>query len=74
MTGATREYDDRSLDSTLDVDAPSPPSQPLEAIVVRYQDGPDRCTITPKDCSDAERLTTWLSADLDLFVDATDAR
>jgi len=74
MTGATREYDDRSLDSTLDVDGPSPAGQPLEAIVVRYQDGPDRCTIAPKACSDAERLTTWLSADLDLFVDVTDAR
>ena len=40
----------------------------LEAIVVRYEDRPDRCTITPRECPEGERLTTWLSADIDAFV------
>lgn len=41
----------------------------LEAIVVRYEDRPDRCTITPRECPEGDRLTTWLSADIDAFVD-----
>lgn len=46
----------------------------LEAIVVRYEDGPDRCTIAPRDCPDEAKLTTWLSADVATFVDLEDAR
>ena len=41
----------------------------LESIVVRYEDRPDRCTLTPRECPDGDRLTTWLSADIDAFVD-----
>lgn len=46
----------------------------LESIVVRYDQRPDRCTITPRECTDSERVTMWLSADLDAFVELADSR
>ncbi|OVE82856.1 DUF7511 domain-containing protein [Natronolimnobius baerhuensis] len=46
----------------------------LEAIVVRYESRPDRCTILPRDCSEVEQLTTWLSADMDVFIDLEQIR
>ena len=48
-------------------DDPSPDA--LEAVVVRYETGADRCTIFPRECVDEKKLTTWLSADLSAFVD-----
>ncbi|MGQ3723143.1 DUF7511 domain-containing protein [Natrialba aegyptia] len=49
-------------------------SSTLESIVVRYENQSDRCTITPEECSDIERLTAWLSADMDAFIDLETAR
>lgn len=46
----------------------------LECLVVRYRDRPDRCTITPRECTEAEQLTHWLSADLSAVVDLEDVR
>ncbi|MHC3439083.1 DUF7511 domain-containing protein [Natrialbaceae archaeon A-gly3] len=46
----------------------------LESVVVQYEDGPDRCTIAPRDCPDEKKLTTWLTADVEAFVDLEDAR
>lgn len=46
----------------------------LDAIVVRYETQADRCTITPRECPERDRLTTWFSADVDAFVDLEDAR
>jgi hypothetical protein len=37
----------------------------LELALVRYADRPDRCTITPRECPETERLTAWLSAEND---------
>lgn len=48
---------------------PDPPAVELRATVVRYTDGPDRCTVSPPDCAEPARLTTWLSADRAAFVD-----
>ncbi|MFA9416595.1 hypothetical protein [Natrinema sp. HArc-T2] len=75
MTGSTSGYDDRTTRQRLatvaqyDHDADA-----LESTVVRYEDGPDRCTIAPRECSEPERLTTWLSADLDMVVDLDEMR
>ncbi|WP_049925919.1 DUF7511 domain-containing protein [Halopiger goleimassiliensis] len=75
MTGSGSEYDSDGVRQRLaaatervddDVD--------LELIVVRYENKPDRCTITPRECSDAERITTWLSADRTAFVDLAAVR
>lgn len=46
--------------------SPSPP--PLEATIVHYRSGPDRCTVAPGDVSDERRLTAWLSVDADALV------
>lgn len=45
-----------------------PTGEGLEARVVEYPDGPDRCTIYPRGLSEADRVTTWLSADRAAFV------
>ena len=46
----------------------------LHSVVVSYKDGPDRVTLYPRTRNCYERTTTWLSADLDVFVDLADAR
>ncbi|SEV82063.1 DUF7511 domain-containing protein [Natrinema salifodinae] len=75
MTGSTSDYDDRAARRRLAAAAQrETESLDLEAIVVRYEDRADRCTITPRECSEAEQLTTWLSADAAAFVDLADAR
>lgn len=55
-------------------EAGGPEPDVLEAVVVRYEIGPDRCTIFPRGCSDEEKLTRWLSADLSAFVDLETVR
>ncbi|QLK26870.1 hypothetical protein HYG81_04465 [Natrinema zhouii] len=73
MTGFTSGYDDPSSRQRLataaqyETDAPA-----LESIVVRYEDRPDRCTIAPRECSEIDQLTTWLSADVGAFVELAD--
>ncbi|APW99549.1 hypothetical protein CHINAEXTREME_18015 [Halobiforma lacisalsi AJ5] len=81
MTGPSSGHDGRDIDGdchrrrqrdrrSRSTDTPSRPVESdLEAVVVRYEDGPDRRTITPRECDDAERLTTWLSANADAFVE-----
>ena len=49
-------------------------TDPLRLTVVRYSDGPDRCTIYPRGLAGDARLTTWLSADRSLLVDAAEMR
>lgn len=75
MNGSTSGYDDRSAEERLAAAAQHQPGvSSLESIVVRYEDRPDRCTIAPRECSEADQLTTWLSADVRAFVDLADAR
>jgi hypothetical protein len=40
----------------------------LSLTVVRYTDGPDRCTLHPPDASGDARLSTWLSANRSAFA------
>jgi hypothetical protein len=75
MSGSTSDYDDRSTRRRLaSATQYSSDAADLESIVVRYEDRPDRCTITPRECPDAERLTTWLSADVGAVVDLAEVR
>lgn len=75
MTGPTSGYDERTTRQRLaaatqyDHDAVA-----LESTIVRYEDGPDRCTIAPRECSESERVTTWLSADLETVADLDEMR
>ncbi|MFB6202849.1 MAG: hypothetical protein ABEI98_12680 [Halorhabdus sp.] len=39
-----------------------PVIDPFEAIIARYEDAPDECTIAPTDVPDHERTTMWLTA------------
>jgi hypothetical protein len=75
MTGSTNDYDDHSSRQRLAA-ATQYSEEPidLESIVVRYENRSDRCTITPRECPEAERMTTWLSADITVVVDLADAR
>jgi len=45
------------------------PDVALSLTVVRYADGPDRCTIYPPETNGDARMSTWLSADYGAFVD-----
>ncbi|GAB7021026.1 DUF7511 domain-containing protein [Halostagnicola bangensis] len=75
MNGSSSGYDTDSVRERLTrASRYSVRSIDLDAIVVRYEDQPDRCTVAPRECSESERLTTWLSADLDLFVDLEETR
>ncbi|AHG01465.1 hypothetical protein HALLA_03490 (plasmid) [Halostagnicola larsenii XH-48] len=75
MNEPSSEYDTASVRERLQRAARySTRSIELDAIVVRYETQSDRCTITPRECADDNRLTTWLSADVDAFVDLEDAR
>ncbi|CQH57866.1 uncharacterized protein HHUB_2618 [Halobacterium hubeiense] len=47
---------------------------PLEATVVRYQNTPDRCTLSPPDVNGDRRLTAWLSVDADALVTLAEHR
>lgn len=41
----------------------------LDSVVVSREDGPDRRTIYPEGTSGVERMSTWLTADDDGFVE-----
>lgn len=67
-----------SVPPTDDGRTPSRPRPPadvppgdvgLRSVVVHYDEGPDRCTVYPDGVPDQARLTRWLSADADAFVD-----
>ncbi|ADD05939.1 uncharacterized protein Nmag_2378 [Natrialba magadii ATCC 43099] len=55
--------------SSSDETRESDPRTALERIVVQYEDGPNQWTLVPQEGTAEERLTAWLSADEDLFVD-----
>ncbi len=47
---------------------------PLDATVVRYQNTPDRCTLSPPNVDSDRRLTAWLSVDADALVTLAENR
>lgn len=75
MNGFTSGHDDRSARRRLATASHYESDTPaLESIVVRYEDRPDRCTIAPRECSETDQLTTWISANVRAFVDLADVR
>ncbi|WP_254271786.1 DUF7511 domain-containing protein [Haloarcula marina] len=50
-------------------DGPARRDIDLSATVVRYTDRPDRCTVYPPGSSGVARMSTWISADADAFLD-----
>ncbi|QIB75853.1 hypothetical protein GL213_02850 [Halogeometricum borinquense] len=45
-----------------------PPAEALVATVVEYDDEPDECTIYPLHADEDERVTAWISAKRDSYV------
>ncbi|WP_128476037.1 DUF7511 domain-containing protein [Halorussus pelagicus] len=45
------------------------PDIALRSVVVEYEDRPDRRTVYPAGVSEMERMSSWLTADDDAFVD-----
>lgn len=43
--------------------------QQLQAIVEKYEDRPDQCTIFPSASDGVERMSTWVTAREGSFVD-----
>lgn len=41
----------------------------LVSVVVEYDERPDQCTIYPADANEMERMSSWISADTDCYLD-----
>lgn len=52
----------------------SDPETDLHAVLVEYDDRPDRCTFYPRGLPADERLTLWLTVDCGAVVDLAAAR
>ncbi|MFC4552678.1 MULTISPECIES: DUF7511 domain-containing protein [Halorussus] len=72
-----------TADGRTDPDHPAPfdtelnadhPLAELRSVVVNYEDRPDRRTVYPEGLPTVERMSTWLTADDDAFVDLDEAR
>jgi hypothetical protein len=50
------------------------PASDLHFVSVEYADGPDRCTIHPRDPDPVAVTTTWITADRRDFVDLSTRR
>ncbi|WP_408957897.1 hypothetical protein [Natrinema sp. 74] len=75
MNGSTGGYDDRSIQQRLATATQYASDEfDLESVVVRYENRANRCTVVPRECSETDLVTTWLSADADAFVDLEDSR
>lgn len=49
--------------------ADSSRAEGYRAVVERYQNEPNQCTIFPEDMGEDERVTTWISAKEPAYVD-----
>ena len=58
-----------------ETEPPDPATEaPLAATVVRYAGEPDRVTVYPPGASSVARMSTWLTADIDAFVELSEQR
>ena len=68
---ATRRGDAHDTDGEgVDGGDPSArPAEPLDSALVTNADGPDRRTVFPRGLSTVDRMSTWLTANDEVFVD-----
>jgi hypothetical protein len=59
----------RDGDATAD-----PPRGGVRAVVERYRDEPNQCTIFPATVDGDERVTTWITAETPWYVDLWEHR
>jgi len=73
---ATRPGDTRGSDSEgVDgVEGSGLPAEPLDSTLVTNADGPDRRTVFPRGLSSVARMSTWLTANEEAFVDVEQNR
>ncbi|WP_436910173.1 DUF7511 domain-containing protein [Halosimplex marinum] len=78
MSGRPQPADDAVSEPRSPSTGPDQPGRTdppaLELALVRYADRPDRCTIHPPDATGVERMSTWISVDRTLVVDAASMR
>jgi len=58
-----------STDSTRQPDRRGDSGESLHAVVERYEDAPNQCTIYPEETDEHERMATWITAQEPGFVD-----
>lgn len=46
----------------------------LEHVTVEYENAPGACTVYPRDCSEADLTTRWITAKEGSFVDLEERR
>lgn len=46
----------------------------LAAVVEAGVDGPDRCTVYPRDCGERDRTTTWISVNVSVLCSLDEYR
>jgi hypothetical protein len=56
------------------VDEPATETPHLRAVVERYENRPDQCTIYPENDDGIDRTTTWITAIGSAFVDVSRTR
>lgn len=49
-------------------------SEELEHVTVEYENAPSACTMYPRDCSEADLATRWITAKEGSFVDLSEMR
>lgn len=54
--------------------SPDETSSALEHVTVELDDGSSECTIFPRDCSEAEILTQWVTAGEGAYVSLAEAQ
>jgi hypothetical protein len=69
--GDTHDTDREGVDG---VDDPGQPAYPLDSALVTNTDGPDRRTVFPRGLSSVARMSTWLTANEEVFVDVEENR
>lgn len=73
-TDGERERDSGSAETEAEADGARRRAYDLRHEIVSYPDRPDRCTIFPPGATGVTRMSTWLTADRDAFVDLAAVR
>ena len=62
------------VDTRPNVTEPTESSPELEHITVENDEAPDECALFPREASERELLTTWITAQEGSYIDLESAR
>lgn len=68
MHGNTGPHGGQKEGNRGNIEGESHPTVQLHAVVVQYDERPDRCTVYDRETTGIERTTTWITADASAFV------